>query len=60
MSVAYFKCLCKSSDKQRAAELRSDGVVVRDIRRNIEWRREAKQYGLRLPIIVTNGKAYEL
>lgn len=58
--IAYFRCICKSADKLKAKQLREDGVEIRDIRQNPAWRKEAKQYGLRLPILVTNGKAYEL
>lgn len=60
MRVAYFKCLCRAVDKQIASRLRAEGIEVRDIRQNKEWRIEARQYGIQLPILVTDGKATPL
>lgn len=58
--IAYFKCLCKASDKLKAAQLRADGIEVRDIRHSLEWRKEARSYGLRLPILVKDAEATQI
>lgn len=58
--VVYFKCMCKSSDRQRARQLRAEGYEVKVVKSNPLLRLEAKDYGLRMPFVVENGKARAL
>ncbi len=58
--IAYFHCICRSSDKLLAKQLKEQGYEIRDIRVNSEWRREAKSYNLAMPFVVENGTARSL
>jgi hypothetical protein len=58
--IVYIKCHCRASDIIRVNDLEKQGYEVRDIRKNPEWRKESKQYGLRLPFIVSEGVARPL
>lgn len=58
--TAYFRCICRSSEKLLAKRLQSEGYEIRDIRQNFEWRKEARQYDAKLPFTVVDGRVTEL
>lgn len=58
--IAYFYCLCKSKDRIKAGELKRSGVEIRLTKHNREYRDQAKQYGLELPILVDDGVARQV
>lgn len=59
--IIYFYCLCKSRDKLRAKELKNTySAEIRTTRDNPVYAKEASGYGMRLPIIVQDGKARQL
>ena len=58
--IVYFKCICKSSDKLLAKNLQAQGYEVRDIRRNLEWRKQAREYKMKPPFKVADGIASAL
>lgn len=51
MKIAYFKCLCTTKDKQRAKELRSQGIEVRVINSKAAWTARIKQNRTLLPFM---------
>lgn len=55
--IAYFKCLCKSKDKELAKKLRSLGYEIKVTDWDLIAQKEAKQYGLKMPFVVENGEA---
>ena len=52
--IVYMKCACTASDKLLVSQLKSDGHEVRLTNRNPKWRKEAREYALRLPFKVIN------
>lgn len=58
--IAYFKCMCRASDKKHARVLRELGYEIRVVKRNPALLEEIKQYGLKMPFKVTNGKAEKI
>lgn len=58
--TAYFKCLCRSSEKIRAKKLIEEGYVIKITKSNPEFMLEAKSYGLKMPFKVTDGVAEKL
>lgn len=55
--IAYFYCLCKSRDRVKARELKAAGIEIRLTKHNPAYHEEAARYGLKLPILVDDGKA---
>ena len=51
MKIAYFKCLCTTKDKQRAKELRGQGIEVRVINSKAAWTARIKQNRTLLPFM---------
>ena len=60
MKIAYYKCLCKSQHKLMAKQLSSQGIEVRVIKNNPEWRELAKQYNVALPFLVDGEQVTQL
>lgn len=50
--IIYMRCACTSKDRLWVSELRKNGHEVRLVNRNPKWRKEAREYGLRLPFKV--------
>lgn len=58
--IAYFKCVCTTKHRLLAKRLRDEGFEIRITNRNPVHRKEAKDYGLRMPFVVVDGKATEI
>lgn len=60
MKIFYVRCLCTSSQRLQAKQLLEQGYELRDIRKNPEWRTEAKSYGLKMPFLVNDNGVEKL
>lgn len=49
--IIYMKCGCTSKDRQKVAELKSQGHEVR-LTKNYKWANEARLYNLKPPFKV--------
>lgn len=50
-TIGYFRCLCTTKDKQRAKELRGQGIEVRVINSKAAWTARIKQNRTLLPFM---------
>lgn len=53
--IAYFKCLCRSSDKVLAKRYKEQGIEVRVTKNNTAYRDEAAKFKTKMPFLVDNG-----
>lgn len=54
--IAYVKCsTCSARDRLLVSKLKSLGFEVRDVRKNRQWRIEAREYEVPLPFWVKDG-----
>lgn len=58
--IAYFKCLCKSAHRIKAAELKARGYDIRITNTNSVYRYEASLYSAKLPFSIKDGEVKEL
>lgn len=59
--IAYVRCSkCRAEDRLLVQKLKDQGYEIRDVKKNHEWRKEARGYGLSLPFKVVDGVADKL
>lgn len=58
--IAYVKCSCKTEDKLFVSRLKQQGYEIRQTDRNPAFRKQAKEYGAKLPFTVVQGVVTEL
>lgn len=58
--IVYFKCLCMSTDRIKAQQLKAEGHEIKVVDMNPQYRKEAKAYGVKLPFKVIDGEASPL
>lgn len=59
--IAFVRCSkCRAEDRLLVQKLKEQGFEVRDVKKNPQWRKEAREYGLSLPFKVVDGVAEKL
>lgn len=59
MNLLYIRCLCGYS-KLLVKKYQELGYEIRDVNNSIQYRNEAKIYGLKLPFKVVDGEATKI